>query len=184
MTRTIRPSRIERLIRFRLDSRCSSSFARLADDHPVLCVVDDAHWLDPSSVAALEFAVRRMEGDRVAFLFACRDGEPGASRFDGFDHLVVAPLSAAASTALVGDRMAGPVASQVVEAAAGNPLVLIEACRLLPEAQRQGRAPLQTPLPVPSAIECELLTRTRRRVRPMRAWRYSWRHATSDWTVT
>jgi DNA-binding CsgD family transcriptional regulator len=131
--------------------------ARLADDHPVLCVVDDAHWLDPSSVAALEFAVRRMEGDRAAFVFACREGEPGASHFAGFNRLVVAPLSAAASTALIGDQMAGPVASQVVEAAAGNPLVLIEACRLLPEAQRQGRAPLQTPLPVPSAIEASFL---------------------------
>ena len=44
-------------------------------DRPVLCVVDDAHWLDSASADALLFAARRLQADRVAMVFAARAGD-------------------------------------------------------------------------------------------------------------
>ena len=46
-----------------------------AEDAPVLCVVDDAHWLDQASADALLFAPARLDADRVALVFAARDGD-------------------------------------------------------------------------------------------------------------
>src|SRR3954452_4377114 len=52
-----------------------SLLADAAEESPVLAVVDDAHWPDDASAAALLFAARRLQAERVALLFAARDGE-------------------------------------------------------------------------------------------------------------
>ena len=54
------------------------------EDVPVLVVVDDAPWVDAASLEALQFAARRLDADRVGFLFAARDelAAPFAKRFD------------------------------------------------------------------------------------------------------
>ena len=44
----------------------------------VLCVVDDAHWLDAATAGALLFCAHRLGADRVALVFAARDGAWGA----------------------------------------------------------------------------------------------------------
>ncbi|MEE3921444.1 hypothetical protein V2I01_33940 [Micromonospora sp. BRA006-A] len=49
-----------------------------AEDTPVLCLVDDAHWIDPASAGALLFTARRLLADRVAVVFAART--PARSR--------------------------------------------------------------------------------------------------------
>jgi hypothetical protein len=45
-----------------------------AEENLVLCVVDDAHWLDPATAGALLFCARRLGADRVAMVFAAREG--------------------------------------------------------------------------------------------------------------
>ena len=52
-----------------------SLLADAAEDAPVLAVVDDAHWLDDASTAALLFVARRLQDERIALLFAARDGD-------------------------------------------------------------------------------------------------------------
>ena len=47
----------------------------LARESPVLCVIDDAQWLDDASATALEFVARRVDADQIALLFAARDGD-------------------------------------------------------------------------------------------------------------
>ena len=54
-----------------------------AAERPVLCVIDDAQWLDRASVPVLGFVARRLLADRVGMLFAIRDGEPHAAGFEG-----------------------------------------------------------------------------------------------------
>src|SRR3984885_7098853 len=49
--------------------------SELAGEGPLLCLVDDAHWLDGSSAAALAFAARRLGEDGIALIMAARDGE-------------------------------------------------------------------------------------------------------------
>src|SRR5581483_2484792 len=98
-----------------------------AETAPVLVVLDDAQWLDRSSVEALAFAARRLIGEEIAFLVALRAG--AATPFESFDRLTLGPLAEDAARKLLASRPA-PVSSadetRLLAAAAGNPLALLE----------------------------------------------------------
>ncbi|MET8297195.1 AAA family ATPase [Streptomyces sp. NPDC005180] len=98
--------------------------ARLAESGPVVCLVDDAQWLDQNSADALLFAARRISAEPVALVFAARD--------DGFDargltELVLPRLDRRAAAQLLDAyRLSAPRRTQVLDAADGNPLALLE----------------------------------------------------------
>lgn len=108
-----------------------------AGDGPLLCLVDDAQWLDRASADALLFAARRLDAEGVALLFAARDGE-GAFPAPGLPELRPAPLDEAAALALLAERsgrsghsghgepMADALRRRVLAEARGNPLALLE----------------------------------------------------------
>src|SRR4051794_33936296 len=60
-----------------------SLLADAAEEQPILAVVDDAHWLDDASAAALLFAGRRLQAERIALLFAAREGSERRFEADG-----------------------------------------------------------------------------------------------------
>jgi predicted ATPase len=60
--------------RFGIGLGLLSFVTELSESRPLLCLVDDAQWLDGASADALLFAARRLEAERVAFIFAARDG--------------------------------------------------------------------------------------------------------------
>ncbi|CCH32225.1 Transcriptional regulator, LuxR family [Saccharothrix espanaensis DSM 44229] len=96
----------------------------VADDGPVLCLVDDAQWLDRATADALLFAARRMAAEPVAILFGARD--TGFAAPD-LPELRPARLDAADAGRLLAER--GPVPpspAQVIAESAGNPLALLE----------------------------------------------------------
>jgi predicted ATPase len=109
--------------------------AAAADERPTLCVVDDAQWLDRPSAEALVFTARRLRADRLAILFAAREGE--AARFEaaGLAELMLAGLAEQPAATVLADRArrAPPqVRERLLAASAGNPLALMElagACR-------------------------------------------------------
>ena len=124
---------------------------RIADDGPLLLIVDDAHWADPSSLRSLSYLAGRLSGASVALLVAVRTGEPGAPEalLDGLREepdavrLAPAPLGAASVGRLVRRRLPGadPVAEDAVwSATAGNPLLVEELLRLLTADGRLARA--------------------------------------------
>ncbi|MEU3459003.1 AAA family ATPase [Streptomyces sp. NPDC006733] len=97
-------------------------------DGPLLCVVDDAQWLDRVSTDALMFAARRLDAEGIALLLAARDGE-GAFPAPGLPELRLRGLtqvSAAALLALHGAELSPTVRHRVLSEAQGNPLALLE----------------------------------------------------------
>lgn len=99
-----------------------------AGEGPLLCVVDDAQWLDRASADALAFTARRLDAEGVVMLFAVRDGE-GAFPATGLPELRLGALDASAAAALLAERgvpLPDPVRAQVLAEAQGNPLALRE----------------------------------------------------------
>ena len=125
--------------RFMVGLAVLTLLADLAEEQPLLCLIDDAHWLDQSSAEALLFAARRLEAERVTIIFAARDMHapefpaPGLAelRLSRLDGAVAADLLALYAADLDHYRRA-----QVLREAEGNPLALLE----LTTAQRQGRS--------------------------------------------
>ncbi|MFD4638130.1 ATP-binding protein [Lentzea sp. NPDC058436] len=132
--------------------------AELASEQPLLCVVDDAQWLDRGSSDALLFAARRFQADPVVMLFAVRDtAVPFAT--PGIEELRLADLSPEAAAGLLDERSPGltaPMRARVLEEAGGNPLALLELGAARLAAQREGRAePAHQvgPLPVTRRVQ-------------------------------
>ncbi|KRE55604.1 hypothetical protein ASG70_09795 [Phycicoccus sp. Soil748] len=143
-----------------------SVLADAAEEAPVVVVVDDAHWLDDASTAALLFTARRIQAERVALLFAARDGDP--RRFDAPD---LPTLSLAGVSGPDADALLAGTAGRVVEAAVrdhlvaatgGNPLALVELGAALTPEQLAGAAPMPSPLPLTDGVERAFLDRYRR----------------------
>ena len=105
-----------------------SLLSELAGEGPPLCLVDDAHWLDGSSAAALAFAARRLGEDGIALIMAARDGE-GRFSAQGLQELRVAGLAPESAAALLDAQPADLTAAlryRILAEAQGNPLALIE----------------------------------------------------------
>jgi DNA-binding CsgD family transcriptional regulator len=122
----------------------------------LLCVVDDAHWLDPSSVEVLVFAARRMRAEGSVMVFTVRDDEPESGRFRVLEQLRLLGLDTESATALLVRRVGHSPPPQVVQRllanAGGNPLALLELPGQLTEDQLRGRTPILEPLPMSSLL--------------------------------
>ncbi|MGY1711581.1 AAA family ATPase [Geodermatophilus sp. SYSU D00758] len=143
-----------------------SLLADAAEQTPVLAVVDDAHWLDDASAAALLFTARRLQDERVALLFAARDGD--ARRFDAPDLPTVVLGGVTGSdadallTARAGVGVDPSVRDQLVAGTGGNPLALVELAGVLTGEQLAGRVPLPSTLPLTGGVERAFGERYRR----------------------
>lgn len=100
----------------------------LADGGPLLCVCDDAHWLDQASATALLFAARRLDAEGIAICLASRGGGliEGAADLPA---LILRPLDRDASARVLAEHAAAltpAVRDRIIEMSQGNPLALIE----------------------------------------------------------
>jgi DNA-binding CsgD family transcriptional regulator len=117
------------------------AMSEAAADRPLVCVVDDAQWLDQASIQALEFVARRLFAESVALVFAVR---PSADeqRLAALPELVVEGLRDGDARALLGSVIRGPlderVRDRIVAETRGNPLALLELPRGLTPAQLAG----------------------------------------------
>ena len=134
-----------------------------AEDGPLLCLIDDAHWLDAVSAEALAFAARRLLAEPVAMLFAARP-EEGAFAAAALPQHEVSRLDDAASATLLAQAAEplGPAAAEaVLRLAAGNPLAILELPHGLGTRELAGTAPLADPLPLPATVEAAFAARVR-----------------------
>ena len=125
-----------------------------AEERPVLCVIDDAQWLDRASAQALAFVARRLLAESVVILFAVR--EP-IHELAALPELVVEGLRDSDArqllTSVVPGRLDQRVADQLVAEADGNPLALLELPRGLTPAELAGGFGLPEALPLEGRIE-------------------------------
>ncbi len=143
-----------------------SLLAEAAEHGPVACVIDDAHWLDEASAAALLFTARRLGPERVALLFAARDDVARRFEADDLPELQVNGLELDAARALLGEHIgaeaSAAVAALLVEQTRGNPLALVELPAALSAAQLAGAEPLPPQLPLTAEVQRVFLDRCRR----------------------
>ena len=131
-----------------------SLLAEVAVKHPLVCLVDDAQWLDRASAQVLAFVARRLDAESVGLVFGTRI--PGGDLV-GLAELVVGGLPEREARALLDAVLAGPiderVREQIVAEAGGNPLALLELPRGLTAAELAGGFGLPGAVPLAGSIE-------------------------------
>ncbi|KDN81668.1 AAA family ATPase [Kitasatospora cheerisanensis] len=130
--------------------------ADAAAERPVVCVVDDAQWLDRASAQVLAFVARRVVDDPVALVFGLRDPH-AVAELAGLTELTLSRLPDRTARQLLAAGLPGPLDEQVRERilaeARGNPLALLELPRRLGPAGLAGGFGLPTPVSPANRIE-------------------------------
>jgi len=131
-------------------------FAEVAEEQPLVCIVDDAQWLDDASAQILGFVGRRLLAERVAVVCAARTGS-GDDVLAGLPELSVHGLDDDDARALLLDTVQGPldaaVCDQIIAESHGNPLALLELPRTWNAAELAGGFGLPGSHPVVGKIE-------------------------------
>jgi DNA-binding CsgD family transcriptional regulator len=125
--------------RFLVGLAALSLLSEAADAQPLLCVVDDAQWLDRASAQALAFVARRLLAEPVALVFATREA---GEEFSGLPELLVGGLGDGDARELLSSALSAPIDERVrdrlVAETRGNPLALLELPRGVTTAELAG----------------------------------------------
>jgi DNA-binding CsgD family transcriptional regulator len=130
--------------------------ADAAEQQPLLCIVDDAQWLDQESAQVFGFVGRRLLAERVALVAAVRTGSDEHVLGDLPD-MTIQGLDERDARTLLLESVPGPVDApvfdQILAECHGNPLALLELPRARKPAELAGGFALLDGLPVPGRIE-------------------------------
>src|SRR5215204_1181819 len=125
--------------RFLVGLAVLSLFSEVAEQRPLLCVVDDAQWLDQASALTLAFVARRLLAEPVAIIFAAR--EPG-EELQHVSELEVFGVHDSDARALLSSavrfKLDERVRDRIIAETRGNPLALLELPRGLTARQLAG----------------------------------------------
>jgi DNA-binding CsgD family transcriptional regulator len=127
-----------------------------AEDRPLLCLVEDAQWLDAASGMILGFVARRLLAESVAIVVAAR--EPNTRHdFEGLPELLLRGLAEEDARILlmraVPGRLDGPVRDRIVAETRGNPLALLDLPRSMSAAELAGGFELLPSTDLPRHLE-------------------------------
>jgi DNA-binding CsgD family transcriptional regulator len=121
---------------------------------PLLVLVDDAHWLDDSSLTAMLFAARRLLVDPIAVIFAARPGQARVLEDARLTELALEGVDSEAAAGIVAQHATAPPAPGMVERlrriTAGNPLALVELAGMAADIDP---APVEGPVEVQTSVE-------------------------------
>jgi DNA-binding CsgD family transcriptional regulator len=141
-----------------------SLLAEAAEAEPLVCLVDDAQWLDRASAQTLAFVARRLLAERIAMVFAVREPTDG-NELGGLPEWVVGGLADRDARLLLASAMPGRfderVRDQIVAETRGNPLALLELPRGLTPAELAGGFGLADARPLASRVEETFAQRVR-----------------------
>lgn len=128
--------------------------SELAAERPLVCLVDDAHWLDRASAQVVGFVARHLRAQPVALVVGTRDPGPELA---GLPDLAVAPLKEKDARVLVASVLTGPVdrrvLDQLVGETHGNPMAVVELQSGLKARQFAGGFEVPVPEGSPGSIE-------------------------------
>ena len=137
--------------RFRLHDAIGHVLAALAADRPLVVVLDDLHWADEQSLAALAFLAKAVAGDRVLLVGAYRDTEAPSALLaiaGECEHIPLTGLgldqAQAMVAALPGTTPPSELTTEVWRRSGGNPFFMRELTRLI-QAQGGGQLPGHLP---------------------------------------
>jgi DNA-binding CsgD family transcriptional regulator len=151
--------------RFLVGLAVLSLLSAVAEERPLLCLVEDAQWLDAASSQILGLVARRVRGESVAIVLALRERGSDASPrdFDGLCELRLDGLAEADSRALLASvvtgRLDSSVRDRIVAETRGNPLALLELPRHMTPAELAGGFDLPSAHKLPTHIEDHYLRR-------------------------
>ncbi len=124
--------------------------------------MDDAHWLDRSSLDVLGFVGSRLDAERVMLLVGARGQAPPPGFGRGFPELHLEPLSAADAGLLLDGQPRPPrgrARVQVLAQAAGNPMALIELVKVIADDPAASRRWAAEPLPLTDRLSAVITSR-------------------------
>ena len=131
-----------------------SLLSEVAEERPLICVVDDEQWLDRASAQVFAFVARRLVAESVGFVFAARKPSDDVA---GLPELVVEGLGDGDARALLESVLTGPlderVRDQIVSETRGNPLALLELARGVTRAELAGGFGLPGGVPLSTRLE-------------------------------
>ncbi|HKF31471.1 MAG TPA: AAA family ATPase [Jatrophihabitantaceae bacterium] len=138
--------------------------AEVAEEQPLLCLVDDAQWLDRVSAQTVAFVARRLLAERIALVIAVREPS-GETDVVGLPDLTVRGLSDHDARAMLLDALHVPldaaVCDRIIAECRGNPLALLELPRTWPAAELAGGFGTPDTQPLASRIEAGYVRRLR-----------------------
>ena len=133
-----------------------------AEQRPLLCLVDDAQWLDAVSLEALGFVARRLVAEPMAMIFSLR-ASATTRALDGLPQLLVEGLDESDARALLSRSVPGllddHVRDRIVVETRGNPLALVELSRRMSPSERAGGFAPPAARDLPSRLEDGYLRR-------------------------
>src|SRR6202162_2822198 len=116
--------------RFQVGVATLTLLAVATDGQPLLCIVDDAQWLDVESAQVLGFVARRLQAEGIALLFAVREPLERPVDFGGIREIHLGPLDAGHARELLAlvhpDGLDEAEAQRLLEETGGNPLAILE----------------------------------------------------------
>jgi DNA-binding CsgD family transcriptional regulator len=149
---------------FHVGLACLNLVSHAAADQPVLCVVDDAHWIDAESAQVLGCVARRLHVDRVAMIVTL-DASARSPAFDQHPAIEVGGLPDDAATLLLRSVVGTPLDPQAVNRVLAdterNPLALVEVGSQCTAGELADRAYQPEPIPVGQQLRDRYLRRLR-----------------------
>lgn len=134
----------------------------MATSQPLLCLIDDAQWLDQASAQVLAFVARRLDAESVAMIFGTRESGP-RDDLVRLPELVLTGLPDADARALLASVLPGRlderVRDRIIAEAGGNPLALLELPHGVTVAELAGGFGVAGKLPLAGRIEQSFLRR-------------------------
>src|SRR5664279_2240 len=110
-----------------------SLLAETSAEQPLLCVLDDAQWLDQASAQLLGFVGRRLLSESIALVFAARTQVASPDHLAGLPEVRLGGLDNESARAVLATVTSGPldesVRARIIEETHGNPLALLELCK-------------------------------------------------------